>query len=247
MAAFQPTAEPFDGDAVLAFLARRAIPGVERVQGRVYERADLRLEVMPAGVLVHRGDAALARRLFDLDGDPAAIAATLAADAALAPLVAARPGLRAPGAADPVEVLARAIVGQQISVAATRTILGRLASGGERFPPAAALARLDPATLPMPRARARAFVGAMAAVAQDAAIVTDRTRLLALPGVGPWTADYIALRLGDRDAFLPGDLIARRAMAALGMEPGRDERWRPLRAYALHHLWTSRLPGCVER
>jgi AraC family transcriptional regulator of adaptative response / DNA-3-methyladenine glycosylase II len=242
--------QPFNAAAALAFLARRAIPGVERVDGGRYERrlpgGPVAADVDATGVRVRRGDPAALARLFDLDADPVAIDAHLAGDEQLAPLVRARPGLRSPGALDEAEVLARAIVGQQVAVTAARTLLGRLAADHGRdgcFPTPAQLAAADPGALPMPRARGRSLVAAMAAVAEDPGILRDRDRLLGLSGVGPWTADYVALRLGDPDAFLPTDLVVRRAMADLGMEAGRDARWRPLRAYALHHLWTSRLPG----
>jgi AraC family transcriptional regulator of adaptative response / DNA-3-methyladenine glycosylase II len=180
------------------------------------------------------------RALLDLDADAPRIDAALAADPLLAPSVAAHPGIRAPGVLDEAELLARAIVGQQVSLAAARTVLGRLArahGAGGCFPAPAELAAADPSTLPMPRARGRALTVAMAALAGDPLLLRDRERLLSLPGIGPWTADYIALRLGDPDAFLPGDLVARRALAALGAEPDRPERWRPYRAYALHRLW----------
>jgi AraC family transcriptional regulator of adaptative response / DNA-3-methyladenine glycosylase II len=265
------TRRPFAEQALLAFLADRAIPGVEAVEGRQYRRrlrlahgvADVRLDLRDDGVdAVLEADprdagalVARVRALLDLDADAPAIDAALRSGHGLAPLVAARPGLRAPGALEPDEVLARAIVGQQISVAAARTVLGRLAArhGTDGcFPAAATLAELDPATLPMPRARARALTGAMAAVAVDPALIHDGDGLQRLPGLGPWTAAYVALRLGDADAFPATDLVARRAMRALGIEPEHAERWRPLRGYALHHLWLSQsrpraVPPCAPR
>jgi AraC family transcriptional regulator of adaptative response / DNA-3-methyladenine glycosylase II len=252
------TRAPFAADALLAFLAARAIPGVESVGGGRYERrlrlphgvARVRLDLGADGVDAvldadPRDAGALLdgiRLLLDLDADPREIDGALAGDPVLAPLVAARPGLRAPGALDPEEVLVRAITGQQVSVAAARTVLGRMAAahGADGcFPAAATLAEVDPTTLPMPRARGRALTGAMAAIASDPALLRDGERLQRLPGLGPWTAAYVALRLGDRDAFPPADLVALRTMRALGIEPGRAERWRPLRAYALHHLWAQ--------
>ena len=243
---------------LLGFLAARAVPGVEAVEGRRYRRS-LALPGGPATVeLLCRGRSVLAtlavteardvhagvrrlRALLDLDADMAAVRRTLAADAAMRPLVAARPGIRSPGAVDAEEIAIRAVVGQQVSVAGARTVLGRLAAehgeplpeplpGVSRlFPRAAALAR---ARLPMPAARARA-VAALAA-----ADPTDREALLAIPGIGRWTADYVAMRLGDPDVFLATDLVARRALERLG--PQADpERWRPYRSYATHHLWVS--------
>ena len=204
--------------------------------------------------------AARCRRLFDLDADPEAIAAALARDPLLAPLVRRRPGLRVPGAVDGFEMAARAIVGQQVSVAGARTVLGGLVAeygeplaqpdGGltHRFPAAAALAEADPAALPFPRTRAEALV-TVARLAAGGELRLDgqadpgevRAALTAVRGVGPWTASYVAMRaLGDPDAFLPGDVGIRHALARLG--PGADdERWRPWRSYAVMHLW--RLDG----
>jgi AraC family transcriptional regulator of adaptative response / DNA-3-methyladenine glycosylase II len=224
---------PFAADALMEFFAARAIPGVETVVGRRYVRGPLTLDVRDDGVdVTFDGDPrdadhllARVRAMLDLDAEPRAIDGHLAADPYLAPLVAARPGVRSPGILDPAEALVRAIVGQQISVAAARTVLGRL-------PSPTALADADPEALPLPRARARALVGAMAAVAADPSILHDRERLARLPGVGAWTVEYVAMRLGDRDAFPAGDLHVRRA--AVDAEP-----WRPYRAYALHHLWLA--------
>jgi AraC family transcriptional regulator of adaptative response / DNA-3-methyladenine glycosylase II len=201
------------------------------------------------------------RRLLDLDADPTAIDAHLATDALLAPLVAARPGMRSPGAVDGTEVLVRAIVGQQVSVAGARTVLGRITAlvgeectHGALFPSAEALAGIDPASLPLPAARARAVVTACAAVADGRVrldVGADRTvleqELLALPGVGPWTAAYVAMRaLGDPDVFLPTDLVLRRIMEANGVAArevaARAAAFSPWRAYAVHHLWHAHSP-----
>ena len=203
--------------------------------------------------------AARCRRLFDLDADPGAIAAGLGRDPLLAPLVRGRPGLRVPGAVDGFEMAARAIVGQQVSVAGARTVLGRLvADYGEplaqpdaglthRFPVSAALAEADPGALPFPRTRAEALV-TVARLAAGGELRLDgradpgevRAALTAVRGVGPWTASYIAMRaLGDRDAFLPGDVGIRHALARLGSEGADDDPWRPWRSYAVMHLWRS--------
>ncbi len=203
------------------------------------------------------------RRLLDLDADSAAVDALLGADPLLGPLVAGRPGIRVPGAVDGPEMAARTVIGQQVSVAGARTVAGRLVAaygkpltrpdGGltHHFPTAEVLAGVDPAALPMPRARARAVVGLARAVADgavdlDPAGERDRTgaALVALPGIGPWTAGYLRMRvLGDPDAFLPGDLGVRRGLERLGAA-GRAaaaeraaQAWRPWRAYALMHLW----------
>ena len=207
------------------------------------------------------------RRQFDLDADPAVIDSHLAADPLLAPLVARHPGLRVPRAWDPFELAVRAMVGQQVSVAGATTVTGRIAArygvalanrmgGGELrylFPTAARLADADTASLAMPGKRALAIIGLARAVA-GGAIDLDRMggldeaieRLCALPGIGPWTAHYIAMRgLAMSDAFPAGDLGLQRAAAADGGRLSaaeliaRAEPWRPWRAYAALHLWTS--------
>jgi AraC family transcriptional regulator of adaptative response / DNA-3-methyladenine glycosylase II len=201
------------------------------------------------------------RRLLDADCDPVAVDEALAEDPALGPLVAARPGLRVPGQLDGVEVAVQTVLGQQVSLAAARTAAARLVDHhGDAlelegthevtmlFPTAPRIAALDPGSLPMPRARARALTGLAAAL--DAGDVrldrsTDRAEtraaLLALPGIGPWTADYVAMRaLGDPDAFLPTDIGVRSAAARLGIPDvaARSEDWRPWRSYALMRLWS---------
>jgi AraC family transcriptional regulator of adaptative response / DNA-3-methyladenine glycosylase II len=207
---------------------------------------------------------ARARRLLDLDADAAAVDALLSADPLLAPLVAAWPGVRVPGAVDGTEMAVKAVVGQQVSVAGARTVVARLATaygkpvtapdpGGvtHHFPTAEALAGVDPGTLPMPRSRGRTLVALCAAVAEgrlDLDAGADRAEttaaLLALPGIGPWTADYVRMRaLGDPDVLLTTDLGVRRGLERLGAagDPrsaaALGERWRPWRSYALMHLW----------
>ncbi|HYA51772.1 MAG TPA: AlkA N-terminal domain-containing protein, partial [Streptosporangiaceae bacterium] len=201
------------------------------------------------------------RQLFDLDADPQAIAAALAADQALAPLVAARPGLRVPGAYDGFELAVRAVIGQQVSVPAASTLTGRLAARhGTRldgaagpagplsvlFPRPADLADADLGGLGLTTARQatlRALAAACAAGRLDLDPGTDpeetAARLAELPGVGPWTVAYILMRAGDPDAFPGTDLGLRRAMERLGLEPMRADRWRPWRAYAALHLWAA--------
>jgi AraC family transcriptional regulator of adaptative response / DNA-3-methyladenine glycosylase II len=196
------------------------------------------------------------RRLLDLDADPVAVDAVLGADPALAPLVLKRPGLRAPGTVDGFETAVRTIVGQQISVAGARTVLrrvlatyGRPAFEGQPwllFPTADELAGADPAGLPMP-ARRRASIAALSTAFASGALMLDpgadreeaRRTLLELPGVGPWTADYLLMRtIGHSDVLLSSDLVVRRAADDLGIDlsDGRPD-WSPWRSYATYHLW----------
>jgi AraC family transcriptional regulator of adaptative response / DNA-3-methyladenine glycosylase II len=191
-----------------------------------------------------------------LDHDAAAADAALAGDPLLADLVRARPGARVPGTADPGEIALRAVLGQQVSVAAARTVAARLsAAHGEPlsepagtvthgFAASAALAELAPEELPMPRARARALI-ALAAALAGGLDPRDREALLALPGIGPWTADYVAMRCGDPDVLLETDLGVLRGLRRLGhpADPSwlrrHAERWRPWRSTAVVHLWSA--------
>lgn len=204
------------------------------------------------------------RRLLDADCDPRAVDDHLGADPVLGELVRATPGLRVPGQVDGDETAIRTVIGQQVSVTGARTVAGRLVTAHGRavesdvpglthlFPDAASLAAADPATLPMPRARGRALVGLAGALA-DGRVLLDRgpdrddvrRALLELPGIGPWTADYVAMRaLGHPDVFLPTDLAVRRLLAGLATSGGDPdpERWRPWRSYALMHLWNTLMP-----
>ena len=203
------------------------------------------------------------RRLFDLDADPMAIESHLAADRLLAPMLRRHPGLRVPGAWDGFEIGVRAMLGQQVSVRAATTLAGRLVArfgrpfelAGDRlthlFPLAEHLASADIAAIGVPAARAaaiRRFASAVASgeVRLDGAMETDAfcQRLTGLPGIGPWTAQYIALRaLGDPDAFPSADLGLLRAtgMKTAAELARRAEPWRPWRAYAALLLWTSSL------
>ena len=202
------------------------------------------------------------RRLLDLDADPVAVDAVLGRDPLLRRSVRRHPGIRIPGHVDGDEAAIRAVLGQQVSVRAATRIAGLLAERyGEPvepsgplvrlFPDAATLAKVDPETLPMPRARGRTLVALCRALADgtvrlDASADRDDAAvgLLTIPGIGPWTVAYVRMRaLGDPDAFLPGDLGLRRALAHLGRPAdGREatgvaEPWRPYRSYAMAHLW----------
>jgi AraC family transcriptional regulator of adaptative response / DNA-3-methyladenine glycosylase II len=203
------------------------------------------------------------RRLLDLDADPSAVDAVLAADPVLAPGVADVPGIRLPGTVDPAETALRAVLGQQVSVGAARTTATRLAAAlGERlpaalagegpdllFPTAATVAEHGAQVLTGPARRTATVVGLAAALA-DGTLTLDagrdaaafRSDLTALPGIGPWTAGYLAIRvLGDPDELLAGDLAVRRGARALGIEdlPGHATRWAPWRSYAALHLWRA--------
>ncbi|MET7639960.1 AlkA N-terminal domain-containing protein [Streptomyces sp. NPDC005438] len=283
-----PYRPPMDLDRVLGFLALRAVPGVEEYvageyrrvlslphatgtvalsadEGRHHLRCRLHLEdLRDLQAAVRR-----CRQLLDLDADPEAVSEALGACPTMAPLVAASPGTRSPGHVDPTELAFRALIGQQVSVAAARTLAGRLAArhgkpltapdGGltHAFPTPQALAEVDPGELPMPRARGRALRALAESLASgrlDLGPGADReeaeARLLELPGIGPWTASYVRMRaLGDPDVFLPTDLGVRHALEGLG-HPGTpaearrmSARWRPWRSYALHHLWATLAPA----
>lgn len=273
---------PMDIAGMLAFLAARAIPGLEEVTSDSYART-LRLPNGPATVrLRFTGDGvqcslaltevrdlatavARVRRLLDLDADPVAVDEVLGADPLLAASVSRNPGMRVPGAVDATELLVRAVLGQQVSVAAARTALTRLCAelgeplatpDGELttlFPTAEALAERGEDLLRGPRRRARTVVEAMRALAagdlvahvgRDAAAL--RADLQALPGIGPWTANYTALRLlGEPDVLLTGDLALRKGAEALALPSTADDlsehakRWRPWRSYAGMHLWRA--------
>ena len=254
----------------LDFLGAHAVPGLERYAGGVFSRvvggAVVTIAASGPDVLMTGPPAAVpaVAHLLDLDADVAAVAAVLGSDPALAPLVAARPGLRAPGAIDAFETVVRTVIGQQISVSGARTVTGQVVAaygrpvgdGWRAFPTPQALAAADPQTLPMPRARGRSVVAVARAFADGAiplgaippgATPLDpardrqaaRAALLALPGVGPWTADYVLMRVTHApDVLLASDLVVRRAAGELGVDlsDGRPG-WAPWRSYATHHLW----------
>jgi AraC family transcriptional regulator of adaptative response / DNA-3-methyladenine glycosylase II len=266
-----PARPPFDHVGLFHFFAGHAVPGLELGHESRYERT-LRLPggradivVTPdegrSGVIVTARLAALAdvpalvarvRRMFDLDADSVAIDAALSRDAVLAPLVAAVPGIRLAGSPDGEEALFRTLVGQQISVAAARTVLGRLVAdlGGGVFPTAETIAQRGREVLRGPATRIDTIIRAAEAVAAgdlrldvETPAAELRERLLAQP----WTADYLAMRvLGNPDVLISTDLVVRQSAAALGL-PGdvrgldaRGAGWAPWRSYASTHLWRAR-------
>ncbi|MBI4899843.1 MAG: helix-turn-helix domain-containing protein [Actinobacteria bacterium] len=276
-----PAREPYDPRQVLRFLAARAIVGVEWVTEDRYVRTlrlphgagvlDVRpLERRPGLVaslrLADLRDLAPAvnriRRLFDLDADPVSVAAVLAEDLVLGPMVAERPGLRVPGTVDPYETAVRAVIGQQVSVAAARTVAARLvaavgplvdgfagvvegSAGVERlFPSAEEVLTAPDSAFGMPASRRETLRRLSSAVVAGDVVLelgADRDRLRdelrGVRGIGPWTADYVAMRCGDPDGWLSTDLGVMSALRRHGLEASAMEAWRPWRAYAMHHLW----------
>ena len=282
---------PYDWESMLAYLRMRAIPGLEVVEDGSYQRTveidglvgSVRVVHLPRrqslAVTIRFPDVRTlpaivtrVRRLFDLGADIGTIEAHLSRDPALAPLVARRPGLRAPGGWDGFELAVRAILGQQVSVAAARRLAGQLVARHGRalpeervihpglshtFPSARRLAAAESIELAMPGAR-RASLGALAeaAVADPhlfhpfGSIDEAIARLRSIRGVGEWTAQYIALRaLRETDAFPASDVGLLRGAALLdGVRPSprglldRAESWRPWRAYAAQHLWAAGAP-----
>ncbi len=284
---------PYDWTQVIGFLRVRSIPGVEHVaeefskgscslayrrvvhiDGHVgiiavrrrVDRAALELEVAPTLVPVLMPLVARVRRLFDLDARPDAIGSVLGRDPMLRALVARRPGLRVPGAIDPFEASVRAMLGQQVSVAAATTLAGRFAAAFGtplavtsettlrfRFPTADEIAKRSPAEIAaigLPASRAAALVSLASAVATGAVQLdgmVDLERfvadLVALPGIGPWTAHYLAMRaLHAPDAFPAADLGVKKALGGTPRTAeARAEAWRPFRSYAVIYLWSS--PG----
>lgn len=263
--------QPFDGGALLDWFASRAVDGMEEVTATAYRRrvsagdragwitlspsvdhVVLDVDLPPNTSL--GGIVGGARRLFDLDADPAAVDEHLSSDPWLEPMVALRPGIRVPGCWTGFEAAVRAVVGQQISVAAARTVLGRVvgAHGVDgSFPGADALvdARLEQLGIIGQRSDTirRIAAGVLAGdLALDGSVDHDELveSLVALKGIGPWSASYVALRSGEPDAFPAGDLHLRRVIGATSDRDAnaRAEAWRPWRAYAAMHLWQTPLP-----
>jgi AraC family transcriptional regulator, regulatory protein of adaptative response / DNA-3-methyladenine glycosylase II len=277
-----PVRPPFDAAGVFAWLAARAVPGVEESGTDFYQRTLLlpggpawfRVEATNGGLALHAGLATLTdlmplvarvRRLFDADADPIGIDEVLASDPQLAPAVAAVPGVRVPGAVDPHELLVRAVIGQQISVAAARTQLSRLtaATGAtfeanplgltHLFPTCEAIADFGDQVLTGPRSRIQNLMrisGKLASGELSLSAADDpneqRLRLLAEPGIGPWTADYVSMRvLGSPDVFPITDVALRAGAVRLGLPAdaaplaGWAETLSPWRSYAAIHLWRN--------
>lgn len=277
---------PFDWSFILRYLQARATPGVEWVDEDRYGRtitvgramghlevanqaAKRRLVVTVRGEVKDHATAISERvaRIFDLRIDMSRVHCVLSADPWLGPLVRARPGVRVPGSWSAFELIVRAIVGQQVSVKAASTIMGRIAgrlgsrvedgSRGESyllFPGPRAIAEGDLDQIGMPSKRVAAVRGVAQAVADELIPFSDdgtvadgvKQALLGLPGIGPWTAEYFALRgLRDGDAWPGSDLVLARSLAAFVPEGTASERlavserWRPWRAYAAIHLWNK--------
>nr|WP_208382501.1 AlkA N-terminal domain-containing protein [Microbacterium ulmi] len=285
-----PHAQPLDTAGLFAWMSARALPGVETAGPASFART-LRLDGGPAWFSLSVDDSrrvqlrgrltaardvpelvARARRLFDLDADPRIVDEALSQHPELVPRVAAFPGIRVPGAADPHEMLIRAMIGQQITVAAARKALTTLADAlGDRvagfdgvdrlFPTMTAIAEHAHEVLRGPAARIRAIAGAAAALADGSLTLTpgddpaaQRAALLAMPGIGPWTADYVRMRvLPDPDVLLPGDVAVRTGAAAVGIpsDPRGIAAWAvrtaPWRSYLTAHLWRAVPPRAAGR
>lgn len=281
-----PFTPPLQPSNLFGHLAATAVPGVEEYRDGAY-RGAVRLRHGPAVIAVHlpvgstvpavlqltdrrdTGEAiALARRLLDLDADPQAVAAVLAADPVLAPLIRQAPGRRVPGTLDPEAMALKAVLGQQVSTAAARTHAARLVQafgeplsdpgGGltHLFPRASALVAASAelgSIARMPTGRRDALLAVADAVATGTVSLAwradpagARAALLALRGIGPWTVETIAMRsFGDPDAFLPGDLGVRLAASRLGLPDRprdlelRSRAWSPFRATAVQYLWAT--------
>lgn len=268
--------QPFSPRWLEWFLSAHAVAGIESWDGETYRRsmdlphgpvivalqiradhvrAELHLQDMrDLGVAVHR-----VRKLLDLDADVAAANDVLAADPAMAPLVAAMPGIRAPGTTDPTELLLRTMIGQQISLPAARTHASKLVAAlgvpldnphgdiTHLFPTAAAIAARGHEVLTGPAARTTSIIGVSAAIAGASLVMHAgmpaaelRARLIEQRGIGAWTADYVTMRLlGDPDILLDTDLVLRKAAADLDIDLKTTGHWSPWRSYASMHLWRS--------
>lgn len=251
-----------DVEALRAFVDAHLIPGVDVADGtRLTRWVDDGDGPRPLSIDWRRdpptGDP-LARRWLGLDREWSCAVTAFGDDPILGALVRDRPGLVVPGALDPFETAVMAVLGQQVTLAAARTFAGRLVAaygrpagaeaGALLFPDASRLADLDPvevqARVGVTHARARTVL-ALAGAVRDGLDLTEsgcRADLLAVPGIGPWTADYVDLRCRrDPDAFLPGDLVVRRALGGCSTREATEiaEAWRPYRAFALLQLWTA--------
>jgi AraC family transcriptional regulator of adaptative response / DNA-3-methyladenine glycosylase II len=277
-----PYRPPLDWPALSGWLRIRAVPGVAEMNGGAYRRTlrlprgagivslepidshircTLRLESMADLTSAVRQ----CRRLLDLDADPLSVVEVLSQDRRLSPVVKKRPGLRAPGAVDGTELAIQAVLGQQVSLAAARTLAARLVTAHgdvikipdptltHLFPRADAIAEADLSILGVPATRratlhalARAIARGTLALDPGADRVETHRDLMRVPGIGEWTAGYIVMRaLGDPDTFLRSDLGIKKAGARLGL--GSNQRamsehaaaWRPWRSYATHQLWAT--------
>src|SRR5438270_698891 len=240
-------ARPYDWTGILNFLRPRAIAGVETVSDDAYERDGVRVAHDAArNSVIVTDEADRLRTMFDVDADIAAIEKLLSRDKTLGPLVRRFPGTRAPGTWDAFEMAIRAIVGQQISVAGATTLMARIASRHGVTPQSLMRARTNPG---MPQTRWNSIRGLARAVARGevtfergATLDESIANLTKLPGIGPWTAHYIAMRaLREPDAFPHTDLGIRKAAGMLSDREllAKSEAWRPYRAYATMLLWRS--------
>jgi DNA-3-methyladenine glycosylase II len=247
---YQP---PYDWAAFLRFVKPRAIPGLERVDDDSYHRSGVTVRKHPDGdrLIATNSDPSIASQIrffFDLDADPHPIAAHLAKSRLLKKIVGRHPGLRVPRCWDPFELAVRAMLGQQVTVKGASTLAGRLV---EQFgpPQAPILAGANLAAIGLPQARAESIRGFARAVCDqrirfDGEVSSQDMigRMCELPGIGPWTANYIAMRaLGDQDAFPASDLGLLRAARVSSPRKLAElaERWRPWRSYAAMYLWES--------
>jgi AraC family transcriptional regulator of adaptative response / DNA-3-methyladenine glycosylase II len=262
-----PGLEEWDGTTFSRVLDLPHGPAVVQLSpaadGGAAVTARLRLaELRDLGAAVTR-----CRRMLDLDADPAAVDDVLGADPVLAPMVTPAPGRRVPASPDADELAVRAVLGQQVSVAGARTLTARLLATGapltepvgtltHAFPRPAALADADLTAVGLTGARLRTVSALAAALAAgDIALDPGADReeagraLLAVPGIGPWTAALVGLRgLADPDVWLPGDLALRRSLVALGSsDTDAATRWRPWRSYAVLHLWALAVPALFTR
>ena len=244
-----PYRTPYDWNAILRFLRPRAIAGVETIEDDAYLRGSVRVThdaARNAIVVNDKSEANRVRKIFDVDADIAAIEKHFARDPTLGPLVRKHRGIRVPGAWDPFEMAIRAIVGQQISVAGATTLMARIAKRHGITPLTLMRARTNPG---MPQSRwnsirglARGVVRGEVTFARGATLEESIERMTELPGIGPWTAHYIAMRaLREPDAFPHSDLGLRKAAGMISDREllARAEAWRPYRSYATMLLWRS--------